>query len=148
MEYSVSSVLSLISRIHSKSQNFLHKKMAENGLPDLATSHGFILFCLSKGALSFSELTEKINRDKSTTTALVKKLENLGLVEIHVCASDSRRKFVSLTEKGRAYNETTSALSQELLTTAYRGLTDEEAETLLSLLVRLSQNISDDRDFP
>ena len=77
MEYSVSSVLSLISRIHSKSQNFLHKKMAENGLPDLATSHGFILFCLSKGALLSLEDGLAANAG-NMTGALIRLYKALG----------------------------------------------------------------------
>ncbi len=142
MSYSVSSVLSLISKIHSASADFLRTRMNERGLPDFDTSHGFILFVLSKyKCMTFGEISEKINRDKSTTTVLVKKLEKSGLVEIKKCEKDNRRKFVSLTEKGEEYNCVTEKLSSELLETSYKNFSDAEKNTLLNLLEKLYENI-------
>ncbi|MDE6773297.1 MAG: MarR family transcriptional regulator, partial [Treponemataceae bacterium] len=76
MDYGVDAVVSLISRIHSLSQDFLRRKMTEAGLPELVSSHGFMLFCLSRTEqMTLGELAQRINRDKSTTTVLVRKLE-------------------------------------------------------------------------
>ncbi|MBQ3671670.1 MAG: MarR family transcriptional regulator [Treponema sp.] len=142
MNYSVSSVLSLISKIHSCSADFLQRKMSGSGLPDFVSSHGFILFCLSKsGRLTMGELSQKINRDKSTATVLVKKLEKAELVKIEKDDSDSRKRWISLTEKGRAYNETTHSLSNELLDCAYRDFSEAEKENLLYLLEKLHANL-------
>ncbi len=87
------------------------------------------------------ELSERINRNKSTATALVKKLENAQLVKIEKDDSDSRKKWISLTEKGRAYNATTESLSNELLECAYRNFSQEEKERLLELLEKLHSNL-------
>ena len=38
--------ISLVSKIHSKSADFLVQKFKEKGLPDFASSHGNILFQL------------------------------------------------------------------------------------------------------
>ncbi len=142
MDYTVSSVLSLISKIHSATADFLCERMKERGLPDFVTSHGFILFVLSKyKQMSFGELSEKINRDKSTTTVLVKKLEKSGLVEIKKCGKDNRRKYVFLTEKGEDYNCVTEKLSDELLETSYKNFSSDEKNTLLYLLEKLHTNI-------
>lgn len=142
MNYSTSSVLSLISKIHTKSQDFLQKRLGDTGLPHLVSSHGFILYTLSNDErLSSGDLSEKINRDKSTTTALVKKLEEMELVKTEKCSIDSRKKYVSLTEKGKEYTETTQNLSRELIETAYKGFSEEEKMSLLSLLEKLSENL-------
>lgn len=138
----MASVLSLISRLHSLSQDFLQRKMAEEGLPKLATSHGFILFCLSqKERMTLGELAQKINRDKSTTTVLVRKLESAQVVVTQRDASDTRKKFISLTDKGRKYNDLTARLSDELLATSYQGFSDTEKDELLRLLMKLHENI-------
>lgn len=142
MSYTVSSILSLISRIHSQSQDFLQQELNALGLKELATSHGNILFCLSKNdQMSLGELTEKINRDKSTTTALVKKLEKEGFVNISKDKNDSRKKNSSLTEKGKNYNESTSAVSRRLLETAWNGFSESEKKQLVELLNKLSENL-------
>ena len=142
MNHDTSSVLSLISKIHSQSQDFLQKKMRASGLPEMVSSHGFILYKLSQTErMTLGELTAEINRDKSTTTALVKKLEELGLVQTKRCPLDSRKKYISLTENGKEYDKTTETLSTELIETAYKGFSEDEKESLLQLLEKLSGNL-------
>lgn len=144
MIYDQNSILSLISHIHSQSQNFLQKKLSALGLTKLATSHGNILFCLSHTkSLSLSELSQKINRDKSTTTALVKKLEQSGLVEQKKDPHDSRKKQIQLTQKGSQYNEKTNDLSNELMQNSWKNFTVQEKTQLVSLLNKLSANLEE-----
>lgn len=144
MIYDQNSILSLISHIHSQSQNFLQKKLSVLGLTKLATSHGNILFCLSRTkSLSLSELSQKINRDKSTTTALVKKLEQSGLVEQKKDPDDSRKKQIQLTPKGSQYNEKTNDLSNELMQNSWKNFTVQEKTQLVSLLNKLSANLEE-----
>lgn len=143
MTYSENSVLNLISRIHSQSQGFLQEKLFAMGLKHLATSHGFILFCLSqKECMNLGELALKINRDKSTTTSLVKKLENEGFIEVKKDESDARKKIIRLTANGKSYNEKTTALSAHLLSTCYKGFSLDEKKQLVELLNKLSKNLS------
>ena len=138
--------MSLVSRIHSLSQDFLQRKMSAAGLPELASSHGYILFCLSQTErLTLGELAKKINRDKSTTTVLVRKLEQAGLVTLQKDGRDSRKKFISLTEKGCEYNAVTARLSEELLATSYAGFSEAEKEELLRLRVKMDGNLDKER---
>lgn len=144
MDYGVDTVVSLISRIHSLSQDFLRRRMTDAGLPELVSSHGFMLFCLSQTErMTLGELAQRINRDKSTTTVLVRKLEAADLVATERDESDSRKKYVRLTEKGTAYNAVTARLSDELLRTSYRDFSATEQDELLRLLLKLYGNIAD-----
>jgi MarR family transcriptional regulator, organic hydroperoxide resistance regulator len=152
MSHDASSTASLISRIHTESAEFLTKRLNEqelrspDGLSELASSHGYILFCLSKTSrMTMGELAEKINRDKSTTTVLVRKLTKAGFVRIEKCSTDSRCKYLMLTDRGREWNELTARLSKELLKTYYKGFSAKEKETLFSLLNRVSDNLSSSR---
>jgi len=135
--------MSLVSRIHSAAADFLIKRLAEKGLPDFASSHGFILFQLSaKDALSMKELAEKINRDKSTATVLVRKLERDGFVKTAPSPGDARSKLVSLTRKGKRYNDVTAELANDLLKIFYKGFSDVEKKNACSYLLRIAENFS------
>lgn len=140
MEYKIDSVVSLISHLHSVTQDFTNRQLAQEG--KFVSSHGFILFLLAEnGKLSMGEISERINRDKSTTTVLIKKLTDEGLVKTEVCPSDTRKKYISLTEEGEKYNALTSGISKKLLDVCYRDFTDQERELLLNLLVKMNSNI-------
>ena len=133
--------MSLVSRIHSAEADFLIKRLAEKGLPDFASSHGFILFQLAaKDALSMKELAEKINRDKSTATVLVRKLERDGFVKTAPSPGDARSKLVSLTSKGKRYNDVTAELANDLLKIFYKGFSEDEKKKAFAYLTRIAEN--------
>ena len=136
-----SGISSLISKIHSSSASFLKSEMQARGLPDLVSSHGNILYQLSQtDSLSMKELSERVHRDKSTTTVLVNKLEAAGFVARVKDSSDSRITNISLTEMGRNYNDTLSAISSALNERCCQGLSTDEQKTLFELLSRISGN--------
>lgn len=144
MKYSKSRILALISRIHSLSSEYTRKFLAEKG--DYSSSHGFILYLLScEPELSMGELTARINRDKSTTTALVKKLIDDGLIETFTSPSDSRKKLVRLTEKGSNFSGFTSEISSSLMNICWKSFTEEEKEKLLELLNRMKENLDEEQ---
>ena len=86
------------------------------------------------------ELAAKINRDKSTTTVLVRKLEQDGLVTTTPSPDDRRNKILTLTEKGSEYNNIMKKLSKELQKKFYNGFSDEEIEEFGTFLKRIEQN--------
>ncbi|MCR4901133.1 MAG: MarR family transcriptional regulator [Treponema sp.] len=133
--------ISQVSLIHSLTADFLKKRLAQNGFDDFASSHGNILFQLSVNkSITMKELAEKINRDKSTTTVLVRKLEQEGLVSVTPSPNDRRTKFLSLTQKGTEYNALMKKLSKELVTKFYKGFTPEEINNFVSYLDRIKNN--------
>lgn len=144
MNYTTSSLLSLISRIHTLSAEFLNKKLSSD---KFVSSHGFILFQLSENEkLTMSELSEKINRDKSTSTVLIRKLEKEGLVKTETCKNDNRVKYISLTEEGKKFNTFTKEISKTIQEVCYKDFSEEEKETLLHLLVKMCRNIENKKE--
>ena len=139
----VNSAISLLSHIHSVTADFLIDKLKEKGFETFASSHGNILFQLKKnGEMKMGDLAKNINRDKSTTTVLVRKLENEGLVSTKADINDKRSKTIFLTPKGAQYNQATGDISKDLLHTFYKGFTEPEKEQFLSYLQRIEQNFS------
>ena len=88
------------------------------------------------------ELSAKINRDKSTTTVLVRKLEQAGLVKVTVDSNDKRNKLLALTSKGTEYNQMTQELSEELLATFYKGFSEDEKKDFCGYLNRIKDNFT------
>lgn len=141
MPKSETNIISKISHIHSLCADFLRVELNKTGFPNLASSHGFILFLLSQNeTLTMREISEKINRDKSTTTQLIKKLESLGYVRTSSSPEDSRIKLVKLTPQGIKYNDTTSAISDRLKDRFFTGLSDSEISKLEATLDKISEN--------
>ena len=139
----VNSSISLLSNIHSITADFLTEKMKERGYPDFASSHGNILFQLSVNKkMTMGELTEKINRDKSTTTVLVRKLEAEGFITGEPDPTDKRSRIIYLTEKGQQFNKTARELSKELLETFYKGFSEKEKEDFFQTLLKIKSNFS------
>ena len=137
----VNSSISMLSHIHSITADFLMEKLKERGFPDFASSHGFILYqlCINE-KMNMGDLAQKINRDKSTTTVLVRKLEKEGLVKCENGENDKRSRIVSLTEKGKQFNQTTQEISKELLETFYKDFSDEEKNVFFEMLLRIKKN--------
>ena len=145
MEYTVASVPSLISHIHALAADFTNKKLSPRGA--LVSSHGFILYLLSREErLTKGEIARAVNRDKSTVTHLLRTLKEEGLVQEAVCPTDTRVHYMTLTEKGRQYNALTAAISEELRDVCWKGFSPAEQKTLLSLLLRMEQNIRQSLD--
>lgn len=133
--------ISKLSHIHSIIADFLAEKLQEQGLPELVSSHGNILYQLNvHEKMKMGQLSENINRDKSTTTVLVRKLEKDGLIKIEPDKKDKRNKYISLTEKGKEYNSLTSNLSSTLLNTFYKDFSEEEKNTFKEFLNRIEKN--------
>ena len=137
----VNSSISLLSNIHTITADFIIEKLKERGYPDFASSHGNILFQLSVNKkMTMGELSEKINRDKSTTTVLVRKLESEGFITGEPDPADKRSRIIYLTTKGKQFNQTAMDLSKDLLETFYRGFSEEEKQTFFQALMRIKDN--------
>ncbi len=133
--------ISQVSHIHSLTADFLKKRLAQSGFDDFASSHGNILFQLGVNkSITMKELAAKINRDKSTTTVLVRKLEQEGLVSAIPSPNDRRNKILTLTPKGAEYNTLMQKLSKELLAKFYKGFSEEEIEMFSGFLGRIESN--------
>ena len=137
----VNSSISLLSHIHTITADFIIEKLKDRGYPDFASSHGNILFQLSVNEeMTMGELAEKINRDKSTTTVLVRKLESEGFITGKPDPADKRSRIIFLTSKGKQFNNTAMDLSKELLETFYKGFTEEEKQSFYEALLKIQNN--------
>ncbi len=131
-----------IGRIQYKANSLLTRELKAHHIKGLAPSHGEILGSLMvRGPLPMSEIARIIDKDKSTITALVNKLIKLGYVEKKKHSADNRISLISLTAKGTALKADFQHIAQKLRVQSYKDISDDERETLVRLLNKLSKNL-------
>jgi MarR family 2-MHQ and catechol resistance regulon transcriptional repressor len=93
-----------------------------------------------KGPLRLGEIRDRILVTGASTTYVVKKLEERGLMRRKSCADDSRAVLGELTAKGRALIEKVFPEHVERLQQAASGLTVPEKREASRLLRTLSRH--------
>jgi DNA-binding MarR family transcriptional regulator len=138
-------IISLISNIHNNANKLIINELKKHNLEGLAPSHGDILILLYKNenGIPMNQITSSINKDKSTVTSLVNKLEKMELLNKFKNESDSRSTIVKLTKKGLETKPVVlNKISNQLLTSAYKNFSEEEKETLFNLLLKMQKNFN------
>jgi DNA-binding MarR family transcriptional regulator len=134
--------ISMISQIRNEYTNFIESELKDRGIEGLVVSHGNILDILynNNGRLTMKEISEGINRSKSTVTQLVDKLLAYGYVTKEADSTDKRISYIVLTELGMGIKKDFKEISDRVIQEFFQGFTEEEAETLLILLDRVIHN--------
>ena len=78
---------------------------------------------------------------KSTTSKVLKLMEQNGLINRLDVEEDARLKKIVLTEKGYAINESVRNVLEDVEKKALEGFTQEETEQLFSFLGRIRENL-------
>jgi DNA-binding MarR family transcriptional regulator len=133
--------ISLISKIREKVNRLIEAEMFRNGLDGIVTSHGDIMYALfNKPRMTMAEIASRIDRDKSTVTALIDKLVKLGYVMKERDTQDTRVVYVTLTGRGRELEPIFEAISARVLDTFYSGVSEDEKEELAKILSKIYGN--------
>jgi len=121
--------ISRISKIRDSANNIIVRELEIRGHKGLAPTHGEILSALLfSNEMTMTEIAEKINRDRSTVTALIKKLEKLGYIAVRTNDADSRSSIVSPSEKGMAMKVDFIEISEMLYERQYQSMTEEQIQ--------------------
>ena len=110
-----------------------------------AQTHVLLHLHQSGGQLPQRELLDSLKVKPSTVNGILDRMEEKGLVERTVSGTDARQRLVALTLAGRKREEQVKQAFLEAEALIVRGLTNEETDTLRSLLERVIQNLEEDR---
>lgn len=136
-------IIATIASIHNSSNKLIVEELKKHNLEGLAPSHGDILVHLyeHEDGVPMNKITASINKDKSTVTALVNKLEKLELLKKFKNESDSRSTMVKLTKKGLDTKPIVMEnISKKLLDITYENFTKKEKELVCNLLEKIKDN--------
>ncbi|WP_341416129.1 MarR family winged helix-turn-helix transcriptional regulator [Paenibacillus filicis] len=115
--------------------------MMKHGIEGIGTSHGDIFYALFQNPrLTMADIAQKINKDKSTVTALVDKLARLGYVAKERDSEDTRVVYVALTAKGSELRPVFESISQDMLDVFYFNISEQEKKDLLHILKKIHGN--------
>lgn len=135
-------IISLISRIRDKANRLIIHELKTHNIPGLAPSHGDILMLLFHlDTVSMREIAKRIGRDKSTVTALIKKLIDIGYVKKRQDPTDNRITLIKLTKAGRALKQDFDEISENLLEKIYRGFLEKEKEVIIHGIEKIDKNL-------
>ena len=105
----------LAGRLSEATSTFILESLKREGMGELLPCHGDILHVLTEQeTATVMELARLTHRSKSTVSALVTKLVDMGYVARERSAEDSRVINLRLTEKGRAFIPVSERISSEL----------------------------------
>ena len=109
----------------------------------LDNSRRRILIALkAKPNASVSDLSDLVVSKMSTTTKIVYRLKEEGLVETYSCEDDARITRVILTDQGHAMTEKINDLTGVVLEQSFEGLTPLQIEKMMDSLRHIFNNLS------
>jgi MarR family 2-MHQ and catechol resistance regulon transcriptional repressor len=127
-----------LARAYQALEHSVRPHLAQAGLG--LTEFAVLEVLYHKGALPLGELRDRILVTGASTTYVVKKLEERGLMRRRASAEDQRVVFGELTAKGRAIVDEVFPAHVGRLCEVMAGLSVSEKHTANHLLRRLSQH--------
>lgn len=136
--------ISKISKIKNDVSSYIESELRKRGIEGLVVSHGNILDILyeNNGKLTMKEISEGIDRSKSTVTQLVDRLLKAGYVTKESNLEDKRYSYIVLTEKGLSIKKDFKEISQNVIKEFFKDFSEAEIEILLLLLNRVIHNFT------
>jgi len=123
-----------------------YQALAQGVRPQLAkqglgmTEFAVLEVLYHKGPLPLGELRDRILVTGASTTYVVKKLEERGLIRRRTCVEDQRVIFGELTAKGRALIDEVFPVHVDRLREILAGLSVPDKQAATRLLRRLSHH--------
>jgi MarR family 2-MHQ and catechol resistance regulon transcriptional repressor len=127
-----------LARAYQALEQGVRPQLAKQGLG--MTEFAVLEVLYHKGALPLGELRDRILVTGASTTYIVKKLEERGLMRRRTCAEDQRVIFGELTTKGRALIDEVFPAHVERLREILAGLSVSDKQAATRLLRRLSRH--------
>jgi len=127
-----------IARSYQAIERGVRPQLAQRGLG--MTEFAVLEVLYHKGALPLGEIRDRILVTGASTTYVVKKLEERGLMRRRTCAEDQRVVFGELTPRGRALIDGVFPAHVDRLRRIMAALSVSEKREASRLLRRLSQH--------
>ncbi len=134
----------------------LHQ-IRENSVTDAGISYAKyrilmnLMFCAEvedRDRLNPSEISRRQGTSRNTISALIRDLEDDGLIERHLDRDDRRKFNIQLTEDGRARVHDHMRQHFQAVATCFNALTDEEQDTLSYLVHKVNESVRAAQEAP
>lgn len=123
----------------------LHRKRSRDAFQSVGLTDGqpkVLAHLLTEEGLLQRELAARCMVEPATMTVLLRKMVADGLIWKDSVRVQGKRAYrIYLTDRGRDLGQKALALVFELEKESYQGFTEEEKDTLIALLDRVSANL-------
>ena len=132
----------LISRIKQVGTRLFDRMLANSGIDSFNGAQGRILYVLwQNDEISISSLSAQTSLANTTLTAMLDRMESLGLVVRKPDPKDRRNRLIALTEKAKSLQDDYDRISQQMNELYYTGFTEGEILQFESYLQRVLNNL-------
>lgn len=130
-------------RIHDAAKLYRERMRRESEHDGLPSSYRMLIFYLAhmEPGVTQLDLVKAAHLKPPTVSVTLQKMERDGIVERKSNEKDLRETLVYLTDKGKAIDERIRSIHQEGDSAALKGLSEDEINTLSSLLNRVIDNL-------
>ena len=123
------------------------KTLKIHGLQDITREQIGILLILSlKDGLYQTQIANILGKDRPNITRMIDILETKGFIKREKDDSNRRILKVYLTSKGKEKVDFAKPLKERMSVAQYKGMSDEEILTLVSLFRKVRKNIEEEYD--
>jgi DNA-binding MarR family transcriptional regulator len=129
-----------ITQVHSQQVNQVDHALKKYGLDN--SRRRILLALQTRPDASVSDLSDMIVSKMSTTTKIVYRLKDEGLVNTYSCEDDARITRVVLTDKGLDMTNKINDLTTVVLEQSFEGLTPLQIEKMIECLRQIFKNLS------
>lgn len=132
----------LISRIKQMGTRIFDRMLAASGIDSFNGAQGRILYVLwQNDAISISSLSAQTSLANTTLTAMLDRMESMGLIVRQADPMDRRNRLIALTDKARSLQDDYTRISQKMNEIYYDGFTETEIMQFESYLQRILNNL-------
>lgn len=132
----------LISRIKQIGTRIFDHMLATSGIDSFNGAQGRILYVLwQNDGISISNLSSQTSLANTSLTAMLDRMENIGLIVRKPDSRDRRNRLIALTEKAKALQDDYTKISQKMNEIYYTGFTETEIVQFESYLQRILNNL-------
>ncbi|MFA6010166.1 MAG: MarR family transcriptional regulator [Desulfobacteraceae bacterium] len=120
----------------------MEKELADRNISGVAPSYGDVLFALDqKETQTVQEVVKYTNKDKSTISSVINRLEANGYICKEKDVSDARITNLTLTPKAKKLKPVLFEISGKMNAKIFEGLSTTEKETLFELMGKILNNL-------
>ncbi|QSF45039.1 MarR family winged helix-turn-helix transcriptional regulator [Paenibacillus tianjinensis] len=126
-----------IRDIGMKIRGMANARLSELGLnTQQGQMMGYIFENQDKGVIQ-KDLADHFNRTGASITSMLQGLEKKGYIKREIPKENERQKRIYLLQKGADLVEEFDEIFMEVENSITRGLTEEESETFMKLLIKV-----------
>ena len=142
MKINDSNFLYALTSIRQRLFKFMEKELSGRNIDGIAPSYGDVLFALDqKDTQTVQDVARYTNKDKSTISSVINKLETNGYILKEKDAGDARFTNLTLTPKAKKLRPVLFEISGNMNSKIFEGLSNDEKETLFMLMERIFDNL-------